>query len=596
MNHSTAGRHLVTIGLSSCGLAAGADAVLRLFREEIARLKLPADVQITGCIGMCHREVLAEVTSPGGRSHLYGEVTPERAARIVREHLARGIPVHEWLVADTRDALHLLPFFAKQQRIVLRNCGLINPEAIADYVGRGGYAALRAVLEEGAPESVIERITGSGLRGRGGGGFPTGKKWLLTRRAPGDRKFIICNADEGDPGAFMDRSVIEGDPHAVLEGMAIAAFAIGAPEGYIYVRAEYPLAVKRLLIALGQARREGFLGKNILGSGFDFSVSLKEGAGAFVCGEETALIKSLEGERGMPRLRPPFPAARGLWGKPTCINNVETLASVSWIITHGAARYAAIGTPRSKGTKVFALAGKIARGGLVEVPMGITIREIIHDIGGGSVTGTPIKAVQIGGPSGGCLPAELFDTPIDYESLQESGAIMGSGGMIVLDGSSCMVDIARYFLSFTQNESCGKCTFCRIGTTRMLEILERITEGRGRMEDLDLLEELAGKVKIASLCGLGQTAPNPVLTTLRFFRDEYLAHIRDRRCPAKKCRALFRYAIVDSRCTGCGACVRACPVRAIRGAKKQPHAIDANICTRCGLCVESCKFGAIVAE
>jgi len=591
-----AGNYGVIIGLSSCGIAAGADAVLRKFKEEITRLKLPARVDATGCIGMCHREVLVELVSPDGRSFFYGEVTPERATRIVDEHLVKGHPVREWLLADETNRLESLPYFAKQKKIVLRNCGFINPEEIAGYMQRGGYTALRAILRKGDPEAVIETVSASGLRGRGGGGFPTGRKWRLTRDAKGAPKYFICNADEGDPGAFMDRSVLEGDPHSVLEGMIIAAFAIGASEGYCYVRAEYPLAVKRLRKALSQAEKKGFLGKNILGSGFSFTASLMEGAGAFVCGEETALIKSLQGERGMPRLRPPFPAVSGLWGKPTCINNVETLASVPWIIQRGATDYAAIGTQTSKGTKVFALAGKVARGGLVEVPMGITIREIIEDIGGGSGTGLPIKAIQIGGPSGGCLPRSLFDTPIDYESLQRSGAIMGSGGMIVLDESSCMVDIARYFLAFTQNESCGKCTFCRIGTKRMLEILERITQGKGHMEDLDLIEELAGKVKIASLCGLGQTAPNPVLTTLRFFRDEYEAHIRDHRCPAKKCKALIRYAIDSSRCIGCGACVRACPVEAISGEKKQAHRINPDVCTRCGLCVETCKFDAIAAE
>jgi NADH-quinone oxidoreductase subunit F len=596
MKKNPAKKFRVTIGLSSCGIAAGGETVLETFKEEIRRRKIPAVIGTTGCLGMCHREVLVEIASPDGRFSLYGEVTPERVPRIVSDHLVNGAPVAKWLVADNVPALDSLPYFAKQKKIVLANCGFIDPEDIADYVGRGGYNALRAVLTRYSPRAVIESISASGLRGRGGAGFPTGTKWKTTSEAPGAEKYIICNADEGDPGAFMDRSVLEGDPHAVLEGMAIAGYAIGATRGVIYVRAEYPLAVKRLSLALAQAAKSGCVGENIFGMGFDFSISLMEGAGAFVCGEETALIKSLEGERGMPRLRPPFPSTRGLWGKPTCINNVETLANVPWIIRNGADVYAAIGTGGSKGTKVFALAGKIARGGLVEVPMGTTIREIVEEIGGGSATGLPIKAVQIGGPSGGCLPASLFDTPIDYESLKESGAIMGSGGMIVLDSSSCMVDLARYFLAFTQNESCGKCTFCRIGTKRMLEILDRITKGLGRTEDLDLLEELSEKVKVASLCGLGQTAPNPVLTTLRFFREEYMAHICEKRCPAGKCRALISYRVDEVRCTGCGACARVCPAGAVMGERKKAHRIDERICTRCGLCVEACKFGAIVVE
>jgi len=596
MKNSPAIKFRVTIGLSSCGIAAGAEAVLDTFKKETRRRNIPAMIGTTGCLGMCHREVLVEITSPDGRFSLYGEVTPERVPAIVSEHLVNGVPVAKWLVADNSLALDSLPYFAKQKKIVLGNCGFIDPEDITEYIGRDGYDALREVLARGSPRAVIGAISASGLRGRGGAGFPTGTKWRMTRETPGTEKYIICNGDEGDPGAFMDRSVLEGDPHAVLEGMAIAGHAIGATRGVIYVRAEYPLAVKRLSIALAQAAKSGFLGKNIFRRGFDFSISLMEGAGAFVCGEETALIKSLEGERGMPRLRPPFPATSGLWGKPTCINNVETLANIPWIIRNGAAAYAAIGTDGSKGTKVFALAGKIARGGLVEVPMGTTIREIVEEIGGGSATALPLKAVQIGGPSGGCLPASLFDTPIDYESLKESGAIMGSGGMIVLDGSSCMVDLARYFLAFTQNESCGKCTFCRIGTKRMLEILDRITTGQGRIEDIDLLDELAEKVKVASLCGLGQTAPNPVLTTLRFFRDEYIAHIRERRCPAAKCRALISYRVNELNCTGCGACVRVCPAGAASGERKKAHRIDEGKCTRCGLCVEACKFGAIIVE
>lgn len=588
-------RFTVTIGLGSCGVAAGAEGVAEAFRAEARGRGLAVAVKGTGCIGICHREVLAEVSAEGGRPVLYGDLTPARVRRIAEEHLAGGVPVGEWLLAGEGEDISSLPYFAKQRRIVLGKCGLIDPEEIGDYIGRGGYAALSSVLDGASPDDVIRAVTESGLRGRGGAGFPTGRKWRIARDAPGGEKYLICNADEGDPGAFMDRSVLESDPHAVLEGMAIAGYAVGASRGIIYVRAEYPLAVKRLGIAVRQAAARRFLGRRIMGGRFDFSVSIMHGAGAFVCGEETALIKSIQGERGMPRLRPPFPPSRGLWGRPTCINNVETLASVPWIVSRGAAAYASIGTPGSRGTKVFALAGKIARGGLVEVPMGTTLGEIIFDIGGGSSTGLPVKAAQIGGPSGGCLPAALFDTPVDYESLQKSGAIMGSGGLIVLDDSSCMVDIARYFLAFTQAESCGKCTFCRIGTKRMLEILERITAGKGRMEDLDLLEELAGKIKIASLCGLGQTAPNPVLTTLRFFRGEYEAHIRDRRCPARKCKALFAYSISPGACVGCGACVRVCPTKAITGEPKKPHRLDPLQCTRCGLCVEACRFGAITA-
>jgi len=485
-----------------------------------------------------------------------------------------------------------------QWRIVLRNCGSINPESIDDYRKEGGYTALEKVLNSMSPERVIEELKISGLRGRGGAGFPTWFKWEAAYKEKGQGKYLICNADEGDPGAFMDRSVLEGDPHAVLEGMAIAAYVIGAATGIIYVRAEYPLAVKRLQIAIEQARDNGFLGKNIFGKGFLFDIKIKQGAGAFVCGEETALIASLEGERGMPRLKPPFPAQKGYWGKPSNINNVETFANIPWIINKGGQAFAALGTPDSKGTKVFALAGKIKRGGLVEVPMGISLRDIIFKIGGGIKDNKKIKAVQLGGPSGGCIPEELLDIPVDYQSINNTGAIMGSGGMIVVDESTCMVDMARFFLEFTQKESCGKCVACRIGTKRMLEILERISSGKGKEGDIELLEELAGEIKAASLCGLGQSAPNPVLTTIRYFRDEYEAHIKEKKCPAKQCKALITYIIDPELCKGCGICARKCPVNCIKGEKKEPYVIEQDKCIKCGTCLEACpsKFAAVVVE
>lgn len=470
---------------------------------------------------------------------------------------------------------------------------MINPEIIDSYLAVDGYKAIAKALQTMSPDRVIEEIQRSGLRGRGGGGFPTATKWSLTRKSQGKEKYVICNADEGDPGAFMDRSVLESNPHSVLEGMLLAGYAMWANTGYIYIRAEYPLAVKRLKIAITEARNKGFLGENILGSGFDFDIQIREGAGAFVCGEETALIMSIEGKRGMPRIRPPFPSEAGLWEKPTSINNVETFANVPWIILNGADSFNQYGTETSKGTKVFALAGNIARGGLIEVPMGITLNKIVYDIGGGLASGRKLKAVQTGGPSGGCIPASLADTPVDYESLRKIGAIMGSGGLLIMDESTCMVDMAKFFLNFTQEESCGKCTFCRIGTKRMLEILERITNGKGQKGDIELLEELADKIKAGSLCGLGQTAPNPVLTTIKFFREEYEAHILHKYCPAKKCKALIRYEVLTDKCKGCGRCSKECPVGAITGEKKKPFIINEEKCVRCGLCTNVCKLEAV---
>lgn len=582
----------IIIGFGSCGIAAGAKEVFDFFKEKIKEKNLSIQLEITGCIGMCYKEVIVEVSDSKGHKIMYGEITPQKADRIFEEHILKQNPVKEWII-DIDLEKKGSGFLAKQKRIVLRNCGKINPESIGDYIKSGGYKALTKVLKEFSPEEVIKQISDSGLRGRGGAGFPTGKKWSFARQATGDPKYIICNADEGDPGAFMDRSVLEGDPHSVLEGMIIAAFAVGASKGFIYVRAEYPLAVKRLKIALEQVREKKFLGENILNTGFSFDIKIKEGAGAFVCGEETALIKSIEGRRGMPMIRPPYPVNSGLWGKPTFINNVETLANVPWIILNGAEKYSELGYQKSKGTKVFALAGKIKKTGLVEVPMGLTLREVIFDIGGGSSTKKDIKAVQIGGPSGGCLPLNLLDIPIDYEAITKTGAIVGSGGLIAVDEGTCMVDVAKFFLNFTQNESCGKCTFCRVGTKRMLEILTRITEGKGCFEDLELLRELAEKVSKTSLCGLGQTAPNPVLTTLKYFKDEYKAHIEEKRCPAGVCKALITYKIDSENCTGCGACVRVCGIGAITGEKKEPHIIDEEKCIRCGACLEVCKFDAV---
>jgi len=577
----------IFVGLGSCGIASGARQVYETLQEELRRRKLQIALSVTGCIGACHREPLIELRLDDGSRFLYGELDPEKTRRVVEEHLIGGNQVEEYLIPLD------YPYLARQKKIVLANCGVINPESIEDYLGAEGYAALRKAVTSMSPEVLIEEIKSSGLRGRGGAGFPTGAKWSFARAAKGGKKYMVCNADEGDPGAFMDRSLLEGDPHAVLEGMAIGAYAIGADEGYIYVRAEYPLAIKRLELAIHQAEERNLLGSHILESDFSFEIHLKEGAGAFVCGEETALMASIEGKRGMPGIRPPFPAERGLWGAPTNINNVETLGNIPPILRMGGRAYARVGTEKSKGTKVFALAGKIERGGMIEVPMGITLREVIYGIGGGIRNDKKFKAVQLGGPSGGCIPERLLDVQVDYDSVTATGAIMGSGGMVVMDETTCMVDIARYFLSFTQSESCGKCTFCRMGTKRMLEILERITRGEGRMSDLDQLEDLAVKVKLASLCGLGQTAPNPVLTTLKYFREEYVEHIQNKRCPAKQCRELLRFRVIKEACTGCTLCARVCPTHAATGERKAVHSIDQNLCIKCGLCFEACRFNAI---
>jgi len=596
----------IYVGMSTCEIAAGSTEIWNFFQEEIKKKNIK-DVVLKrkGCVGRCNLEPTVEVLQIGKVPFKYTKVNIEKAKEIFQKHLIEGekIPSRKRTENMKTDPFMLtnrskfffgdLDIFEKQQRMTLRNCGIIDPENIEDYLSVRGYEAFAKILTEYSPEGVIEEVTKAELRGRGGGGFPTGRKWTFVQQQKNEEKYIICNADEGDPGAFMDRSALEGDPHIVLEGMAIGAYAIGAKKGYVYIRAEYPLAIERLRKAIKDARKYGFLGKNILGTEFSFDIDIVLGAGAFVCGEETALIYSIEGCRGMPRQRPPYPAVKGLWGKPTLINNVETMANIPVIILDGYKYFSSIGTEKSKGTKVFALAGKVKNTGLIEVPMGITLREIVYDIGGGIPNGKKFKAVQIGGPSGGCLPESCLDTPVDYDSIKATGAIMGSGGMIVLDEDDCMVDTAKYFLQFTQNESCGKCTPCREGTKRMLEILTKITQGKGDEDDLWKLERLANLVKKTSLCGLGQTAPNPVLTTLRYFRDEYNAHIKDKKCPAGTCRSLIKYDIDPDKCIGCGLCLKACPTNAISGEKRQPHKIKQNKCIKCGSCYDVCKVNAV---
>ena len=588
--------HVMICGGTGC-TASGSKTLQSTLQKALVEKGLQDEIRIveTGCFGLCALGPIMIIYPEGV---FYSNVTVEDIPEIVEEHLLKGRIVQRLVHKDetTEELVTSLgdtSFYKIQKRVALRNCGVINPENIDEYIAQDGYAALAKVLTTMTPEDVIQTLLDSGLRGRGGAGFPTGLKWKFARGYENEQKYVCCNADEGDPGAFMDRSVLEGDPHAVLEAMTIAGYTIGANQGYIYVRAEYPIAVKRLRIAIDQAREYGLLGNNILGTGFKFDIDLRLGAGAFVCGEETALMTSIEGNRGEPRPRPPFPAERGLFQKPSILNNVETYANIPQIILNGAEWFASMGTEKSKGTKVFALGGKIKHTGLVEVPMGTTLRQIVEEVGGGIPNGKKFKAAQTGGPSGGCIPAEHFDVPVDYEHLAALGSIVGSGGMIIMDEDNCMVDIAKFFLEFTVDESCGKCTPCRIGTRRMLEILTKITEGNGTMEDLDKLEELCVFVKENSLCGLGQTAPNPVLSTLRYFRDEYIAHIVDKRCPAGVCKSLLRFVIDPDKCKGCTACARKCPVNAITGSVKQPHVIDTAKCIKCGSCIETCKFGAI---
>lgn len=589
--------HVMVCGGTGC-TSSGSDKICKAFEDAVVANGLDTEVKIirTGCFGLCALGPIVVVYPEGS---FYSMVKIEDVAEIVSEHLLKGRPVTRLLYDETVTAdntvksLDDTAFYKKQLRVALRNCGVVNPENIDEYIGFDGYAALGKVLTDMKPEEVIQTMLDSGLRGRGGAGFPTGLKWKFAAGNASDQKYVCCNADEGDPGAFMDRSILEGDPHVVIEAMAIAAYAIGATQGYVYIRAEYPIAVERLRIAIGQAREYGLLGNNIFGTDFCFDLDIKLGAGAFVCGEETALMTSIEGKRGEPRPRPPFPAVKGLFGKPTILNNVETYANVPRIILNGAEWFKGIGTEKSAGTKVFALGGKIKNTGLVEIPMGTTLRTVVEEIGGGIPGGKKFKAAQTGGPSGGCIPASLIDTPLDYDNLLAIGSMMGSGGLIVMDEDTCMVDIAKFFLDFTVEESCGKCTPCRVGTKRLLELLDKITAGKGTMDDLEKIEELSEFIKANSLCGLGQTAPNPVLSTMRYFRDEYEAHINEKRCPAGVCKALLSYSIIADKCKGCTLCTKTCPVNAIEGTVRNPHTIDTSKCIKCGVCIEKCKFGAI---
>ncbi len=591
--------HVLVCGGTGCS-SSHSEQIIDEFEAQIKKNGLDKEVKVvkTGCFGLC---ALGPVVIVYPEGSFYSMVQTEDVAEIVEQHLLKGKIVKRLLYKETIEednikSLNEVDFYKKQKRLALRNCGVIDPENIDEYIAYDGYKALGKILTEMTPEQVVETVKASGLRGRGGGGFPTGTKWAFAAAQPEGQKYVLCNADEGDPGAFMDRSILEGDPHSLIEAMAIAGYAIGSNQGYVYVRAEYPIAVHRLQIAIDQAKEYGLLGKNIFDSGFDFDLELRLGAGAFVCGEETALMTSIEGHRGEPRPRPPFPAVKGLWGVPTILNNVETYANIPVIFLNGVEEFTSIGTEKSKGTKVFALGGKINNTGLVEVPMGTTLREVVYEIGGGIPNGKSFKAAQTGGPSGGCIPASLIDTPIDYDSLIAIGSMMGSGGLIVMDEDTCMVDIAKFFLEFTVDESCGKCVPCRIGTRRLLEILDRITSGKGTLEDIDKLEELCLSVKSSALCGLGQTAPNPILSTLKYFRDEYVEHVVDKKCRAGVCKALLSYKIIADKCKGCSLCARNCPVDAISGEIKNPYTIDTDKCIKCGVCMNNCKFGAIVKE